>query len=93
MGGHTIEDVPQYSRESFSAEESSQSCTYRELLGVYMCLQAMTRVCAGKLVLFQVDAQNLLGLVNRGSPRLSLNEIARELYWFCLEHRIVIMEE
>jgi hypothetical protein len=34
-----------------------------------------------------------LGAVNRGNPRLSLKELARELFWFGLEHRIVLMVE
>ena len=43
----------------------------------------MVHVCEGKFVVCQVDdAQNLLGVVNRGSPRLILNELARELFWF-----------
>ena len=74
-------------------EESSQSSTYRELLDVFRCLQAMVHVCESKFVVFQVDAHNLLGVVNRGSPRLILNELARELFWFCLERRIVILVE
>ncbi len=93
MRGHTIEDAPQYAREYFSAEESSQSSANRELLGVYMCVDAMTHVCARKSVLFQVDAQNLLSVVNRGSPRLSLQKLARELLWFFLERQIVLMAE
>jgi hypothetical protein len=39
-------------------------------------------------VVLQVDAQNLLGIVNRGSSKLSINELARDLFWFCLRHRI-----
>jgi hypothetical protein len=31
--------------------------------------------------------------VNRGSPRLKLNAIARELFWFGLEHRITLNVE
>ncbi len=50
-------------------------------------------MCEGKLVLFQVDAQNLLGVVSIGSPRLGLNELARDLFWFCLERRIVTIVE
>jgi hypothetical protein len=34
-GGHTFKDALIYSREYFLEEESSQSSTYRELLGVY----------------------------------------------------------
>ena len=93
MGGHPIEDALLYAREYFSEEESSQSSTYRDLLGVYMCLHAMIHVCAGKMVLFQVDAQNLLGVVNRGSPRLRLSELARQFFRLCLGRRIVILVE
>ncbi len=67
--------------------------SYRELLGVLRCLRAMLRVCAGKCVVFQVDAQNLLGIVNRGSPRLNINELARELFWLCVEQDITINVE
>ena len=55
-GGHTMEDAPQYAREYFSEEESSQSSTNRKLLGVFRCLRAMVHVCEGKFVVFQVDA-------------------------------------
>ncbi len=51
-GGHIMEDAPQYAREYFSEEESSRSSTYRELLRVFMCLQAMVHLCEGKFVVF-----------------------------------------
>ena len=53
----------------------------------------MVHLCEGKFVVFQVDAQNLLGVVNHGSPRLRLNDLARELFWFVLERRIVMTVE
>ena len=40
-----------------------------------------------------MDAQNLLRVVNRGSPRLRLNDLAREIFWFYLERRLTIMIE
>ena len=40
-----------------------------------------------------MDAQNLLGIVNRGSPRLKLNELARELFWFGEEHNVTLSVE
>ena len=43
--------------------------------------------------MLQVDAQNLLGIVNRGSSKLPINELARELFKFCLRHRITISAE
>jgi len=42
----------------------------------------MVMLCEEKFVVFQLDAQNLLGIINRGNPRLKLNELARELFLF-----------
>ena len=41
-----------------------------------------------RFVVLQVDAMNLLRIVNRGSSKLGINELARELFWFCLRHNI-----
>jgi hypothetical protein len=92
-GGHTMQDVVEHAHEYFSQEKSAESSTFRELLGVLRCLQAMISLCQGKFVVFQVDAQNLLGIVNRGSPRLKLNALAREHLWFGLKHRITLSVE
>ena len=75
-----MQGVPEYTHEYFSEAEGTESSTYRELIGVLKCLQSMVHLCAGKFVVFQVDAQYLLGIVNRGSPRLKLNALARELF-------------
>ena len=74
----------------FSKWEAVQSSTYRELLGVSRCLEAMVHMCEGRFVVLQVDAQSLLGIVNRGSPKLNINELAREL---SLHHYITISME
>ena len=41
-------------------------------------------------MVFQVDARNLRVIVNRGSPRLNTNEMARDLFWLCAERDITI---
>jgi hypothetical protein len=46
-----------------------------------------------KFAVLQVDAMNLLGNINRGSPKLPLDVLARELFWFCLLHKITISVE
>jgi hypothetical protein len=56
-------------------------------------MQSLTHLCADIFVVFQVDAKNLLGIVNRGSPRLNLNALARELFWLGLDHRITLTVE
>ena len=60
---------------------------------MFWVLHDMGQVSEEKFGVFQVNAHNLLGVVNCGSPRLMLNELARELFWFCLGRRINIMIE
>ncbi len=50
-------------------------------------------LCEGKFIVFQVDAENLLGIVNRGSPKLHINMVARELFWLCVERDITLSVE
>ena len=44
-------------------------------------------------MVLQVDAMNLMGIVNIGSPMLAINELSRELLWFCLRHKITTSVE
>jgi hypothetical protein len=81
MGGHTLQGAPEYAHEYLFQEESVESSTFWELLGVIKCLKSMVLSCEGKFAIFQVDAHNLLGIINRGSPRLKLNELAREPFF------------
>ena len=92
-GGHTLSGPLFTAREYFTLEESIESSSYRELLGVLRCLKSLVHLCRGKLVVLQVDAMNLLGIINRGSSRLPLNELARELFWFCLVQHITLSVE
>ena len=86
--GHTISGPMEIAREDLSEWEARESFAYRELLGVCRCLQAMVHMCEGRFVVLQVDAMDLLGIVNRGSSKLDINDIARALFWFCLRHNI-----
>ncbi len=88
-----MQGVIEYAHEYFSKEECGTSSTHRELLGVLRCLRAMMHVYAGKFVMFQADARNLLGIVNRGSPGLGTNELARDLFWLCVERETTIKVE
>ena len=79
-GGHTMSGQMEIAREYFSEWEARESSTYRELVGVCRCLQAMVHKCEGRFVVLQVDAMNLQGIVNRGSSKLGINELARDLF-------------
>ncbi len=40
-----------------------------------------------------MDAHNLIGIINRGSPRLKLNELAREFFWLGEDHNVTLSVE
>ena len=92
-GGHTMTRPMEIAWEYFPEWEAIQSSTYRELLGVSRCLRAMVHRCEGRFVVLRVDAVNLLGIVNQGSAKLVINELARDIFWFCLRHRITTSVE
>ncbi len=79
-GGHTLSGLLLTAREYFTWEESVKSSSFRELLGFFRCLQALMYLCIGKFMVMQVDAQNLLGSINRGSSKLAINKLARDLF-------------
>ena len=41
----------------------------------------------------QYDAMKLLGIGYRGSPKVALKTLARELFWLCLSHKLIILVE
>ncbi len=92
-GGHTLDETSFISHEHFAIWESIQSSTYRELLGVSRCLQSLVVQCEGEFVVLQTYALNLLGIINRGSSKLSLNVLAKELFWFWLEYKNIVKIE
>ena len=76
--------------EFFSPEERLQSSTMRELLGVRGSLQAFLPLCQGVEVYLHTDSQNVVFIQHRGSKKIWLNDVAKQLFWFCLEHHIVL---
>ena len=92
-GGHTLSGIPHVAHGYFSEWEAIQSSSFRELSGVIRCIQSLIELCKNKLVVVQVDAMNLLDIVNRGSPSLALDTLARELFWLCLPQKNTILVE
>jgi hypothetical protein len=50
-------------------------------------------LCIGKFVVVQVDAQKLIGIINRGIDKLAINKLARDLFWFGLFNGIILSLE
>jgi len=87
-GGHTMTGPLEIAREYFSEWEAIQTSTYRELRNSWESPAACKRWLTSVRGDLHVGAANPLGIVNQGCPKLIFNELARELFWFCLRHRI-----
>ncbi len=61
-------------------------------MGITRCLQSLVEKCKVKFVVLQTNAINLHGIINRGSPKLSLDVLAR-FFLFCLDCKITIAIE
>jgi len=57
-----------------------ESFNFRKFLEVLRCLQALVHLFIDEFVEVQVDAQNLLGINNRGTSKLPINKLARDLF-------------
>ena len=76
--------------EFFTPEEQRESSTLRELLGVQGSLQSFLSLCRGAEVYIQIDSQNVAFVQQRGSRKVWLNVVAKRLFWFCMEHQIIL---
>ena len=76
--------------EFFNSWERSQSSTLRELLGVLGTIQAFLPWCRDAVVFCQTDCQNVIPVSRKGSSKESLNAVAKRLFWFCIQHNVVL---
>jgi hypothetical protein len=50
-------------------------------------------LCICKFVVVQVDAHNLVGIINRGRSKLTINKMARDFFWFGLANGMTLSAE
>jgi hypothetical protein len=74
----------------FRPWERAASSTLRELKGLLYTIQSFLAKCANRRVRIQVDNQNLLAVVWKGSRVAAMTELAQELFWLCLKWGILL---
>ncbi len=79
VDSYTATGRMEIARECFFELDTKESSIFSDLHGVCRCLRSFVHTCKARFVVLQVDAMNLLGIVDRGNPRLDINELAREL--------------
>ena len=87
---HTINGV---AHGMWSPEERCQSSTWRELVAVQRVLKSLKNSLANHRVKWFTDNKNVCSIVQKGSMRPFLQEIALDIFSFCSRHCISIEPE
>ena len=92
-GGYVVNIQGSESFRSWKAGEESTSSTYRELLRVFTVLQSVPSALAGKKVKWFTDNQCVVSIVNKGSMKQHLHELALKIYKFAIKNAIDLYME
>lgn len=76
--------------QNWSDFERSQSSTFRELLAVFLSLQAFIDSLRAQTVVWYTDNQNVVRIVNIGSKVPALQRIALDIHRICLRASISV---
>jgi len=93
FGGYTVEHGSLVASGQWSAEEASQSSTWRELRAVKLVLQSFQGKLGNERVCWFTDNQNVVRIVQHGSPKTSLQAEALEIFSVCVDNKIRLEPE
>jgi hypothetical protein len=78
----------QYFHSNFSETEKLQSSTWRELRSIQLALYSFKEQLSGKTVKIFTDNKNCVSIVQSGSMKNSLQNIAFSIFELCLQRKI-----
>eukprot|EP00731_Ephydatia_muelleri_P008531 Em0004g869a len=92
-GGYTVEHGTHVAQGVWTAEEASQSSTWRELVAVSRVLNSIaTKLCNTRVRWFS-DNQNVIRILQVGSRKPNLQEQALKVFETCIIHQIRLEPE
>ena len=92
-GGYTVEHGTHVAQGVWTAEEASQSSTWRELVAVSRVLNSIaTKLCNTRVRWFS-DNQNVVRILQVGSRKPNLQEQALKVFETCIIHQIRLEPE
>ncbi|VDH97494.1 Hypothetical predicted protein [Mytilus galloprovincialis] len=92
-GGFIVETVHQVVHKMWSNIEASKSSTYRELKAVFITLSSLVQCFSNRLVKVYTDNQNVVRIIKAGSMNSKLQDIAIDIFNFCLKLSISLEVE
>ena len=76
MGGYTVDVGIHIAQGQWSESKSQASSTWRELEAINRILQSYSKLMKGETVKWLTDNQNVVRIIEHGSRKHSLQEIA-----------------
>lgn len=91
--GFIVETVHQVVQKMWTNTEASKSSTYRELKAVFITLSSLVQCFSNRLVKVYTDNQNVVRIIKAGSMNSELQDIAIDIFNFCLKFSISLEVE
>lgn len=83
-----LSDIQQYFHSNFPEVESAQSSTWRELLAIQLVLLSYKDKLSSRVLKILTDSKNCVSIVQSGSMKNALHEIALSLFHLCLKRKL-----
>ena len=93
FGGYTVEHGNLVVNGQWSVEEAAQSSTWWELRAVRLVLKSLQGKLANERVHWFTDNQNVVRIVQHGSPKAVLQVEALEIFAVCVDNSIRLEPE
>ena len=93
FGGYAVEHCSLVANGQWSAEEAAQSSTWRELCAVNLVLKSFQKKLANERVRWFTENQNVVRIVQHGSPKHALQAEALDIFSLCVSNKITLEPE
>ena len=93
FGGYTVEHGSLVANGQWSSEEAAQSSTWRELRAANLILKSFQNKLINERVRWFTDNQNVVQIVQHGSPKHALQAEALDIFSVCVNNKIRLEPE
>ena len=93
FGGYTVDNPMNISHGMWDEEESCKSSTWRELVAVQRVFVSLLPFLEGKTIKWFSDNKNVVSIVEKGSMKTDLQNIAINIFDMCLANSISLHTE
>lgn len=87
-GGYIVENPLSIAHGMWTDSDATQSSTWKELTAVKKVLISLVDFLKDKRVKWFTDNQNVVSIVQKGSTKIHLQDIAIEIYTVCLKNNL-----